>query len=137
MTKEDIPDAQESPDEPSEDELAAAEFELGEPFALGEDCEIMEGHGAPIVTRCGNCEKPFRIQLLAAGYKQCPHCQAQYTHVLLVCGAENITIFRRMLELLSEHAREQAAGESPDRVHVSDGAVGGEDEDEDEDEEGA
>lgn len=76
---------------------------VGEPFAMADGCAILDGEHAPsVVLQCGNCERPFRIMLLPSGYKPCPHCKQEYTHLLLVCPVDCGTLVPEALELIAD-----------------------------------
>lgn len=78
---------------------------VGEPFALSYDCElsteIRPGEGPNVVVLC-ECGKLFRLLLLEPGYKPCPHCKREYTHVLLVCAAKNDQAFNGVCEHIAD-----------------------------------
>lgn len=94
MADDDTPpqDSHESEELPEGPELT-----LGEPWAIAHDCELLREHSdgqllTTAVIVCGQCEKPFRVDLLDDRVKHCAHCQEKYTHVLLVAHVDNLDI---------------------------------------------
>lgn len=74
---------------------------VGEPFAIAHDCEIRSDYECSIVVQC-DCGKPFKLLLLEAGNKPCPHCGKEYTHMLLICATDNDDAFCSVLEILAD-----------------------------------
>ena len=61
---------------------AADDFQqIGQPFAMANDCEILQGQ---IVIRCGKCQQVFRFNPIDGAIKTCPTCGARFSHVLLI-----------------------------------------------------
>lgn len=85
---EDLPEAhsdQAPPDLPS--------LQPGPPFAISLDCDLLDGkqagsQGAFATVRC-ECGQGFRVNLLASGYKSCPKCHAEFTHILLIAHSDD------------------------------------------------
>jgi hypothetical protein len=95
----DVAEAQ--PEAPAFPEVPA--FPLGPPFAFS-DAKLIDrqagSDGCFASLLCDECEQPFRLNLLTAGYKVCPtpDCGARYTSALVVCHDDNADLFTDVIE---------------------------------------
>lgn len=123
--KDPPPDASNPPD--IADFPEPPELTLGEPWAIAHDCELLREHSdgqllTTAVIVCGQCEKPFRIDLLDDRVKKCAHCSERYTHVVLISHVDNVDIAQ---EAFTQIARLNGFGQ-PEEEHESDDEGGGE-----------
>jgi hypothetical protein len=70
-------------------------LKIGEPFAMANDCEILQGQ---IVIRCGECQQVFRFNPTDGAIKTCPQCSARYSHVFLVSRDDDDQIFPEAID---------------------------------------
>lgn len=102
MTKNEnnpIPEAE--PEAEEETELVEPgdlpDLVIGRPWAMANDCSLLPaaagGPGSYLTIQCDQCGQYFRIDLLDGSYKLCPSCRTSYTHAVIVCRAEDDTIF--------------------------------------------
>jgi hypothetical protein len=78
-----IPDAESAEADPGD----MQHLIVGEPFAIAHDCSLVD-NACHATVEC-ECGQAFRLNLLLAGVKACPKCKEHYTHVLLICHADN------------------------------------------------
>lgn len=106
-------------------------FPLGPPFAFS-DAKLIDrqagADGCFASILCDDCEQPFRLNLLTAGYKRCPTqgCEARYTSALVVCHDDNADLFTDVIEQVLTANGVQL----PDLVDDDDDPDDGDDDDE-------
>lgn len=70
-------------------------LKIGEPFAMANDCEILQ---AQTVIRCGQCQQVFRFNPIDGAIKTCPQCGARYTHALLIGRDDDDGLFPEAID---------------------------------------
>lgn len=137
-TAEEVPDA--IPDAQAGEAPAPTvpPLRIGDPFAIAQDCELVEtkdGGGCTAVVQCDECSQRFRIDLLRAGAKYCPKCNAAYTHMLLISKTDDAEIVgQAMAIVLIANGFEPPAGLGGDDDEEEDEEEDDEEEDEEDDE---
>jgi hypothetical protein len=109
---------------------------IGPPFALFGDCKQLPDDKARhiqsvscIKCRCGHA---FKVDLLSDTPKACPGCKATYTHILVVCRADDSEMWDDLaLQIL--HANGITPPEEEDDAEADDDDADDDDDDDDDD----